>query len=121
MVSLKFAEESGAAGTAEMPPLMPPARCMVDETTAELLLGGNGGGGPNIYNSAVGCLTLRSSCSHLLISGFCLADHVKRAVSELSWEDMLSRRMERSSARAPQHFHPGRLIHLRKTLQDVWR
>ena len=64
MVSLKFAEESGAAGTAEMPPLMPPARCMADETTAELFLGGNGGGVPNIYNTAVGCLEVLDPCSN---------------------------------------------------------
>ena len=64
MGSLKFAEESGATGTAEEPPLMPPARCMADETTAELLLGGNGGGGPNIYNSAVGCLEVLDPCSN---------------------------------------------------------
>ena len=64
MVSLKFAEESGAAGTAEGPPLMPPARCMADATMAELLLGANGGGGPNIYNTAVGRLEVLDPCSN---------------------------------------------------------
>ena len=64
MVSLKFPEVSGAAETVQMAPLLHPARGMADETTAELLLGGNGGGGPNIYNRAVGCLEVLDPCSN---------------------------------------------------------
>ena len=62
MGSLKFAEESGVNGTAEQPPLMLPASCMADETTADLLLGGNGGGGPNFHNNAVGCFEVLDPC-----------------------------------------------------------
>ena len=80
MVSLKFAETPAAAGTAEGPPLMPPARFMADETTAKLFLGGNGGGGPEIYNTAFGCLEVLDPCSNNANFDFMLIAHGIRQV-----------------------------------------
>ena len=62
MVSLKFTEVSAAAWTAELPPLMPPATSMADEPAAELLLGGNDGGGAAISKTAAGCLDILDPC-----------------------------------------------------------